>query len=178
MIPSFVMIKKLIGLFCLLLATLFFCGSIVAEEPEVAADIFKAKEKQEKILFGDLFRTRSRESFTGVMLANILIVDPQYRYLYIKPQEENLPRITVYLDKYTAFTKMKVGKLSRGSKKLLLEGDRIAVRVFIREGIVLADEVFLVDGEFGPKARFAKRKYTGSIKAGGAAPKKAKGGHN
>lgn len=147
-------------------------GNLKAEEtPTASPSSVKIKEKKEDITFSDLFRSNRNEAYIGVILANFIYIDPEYRFVFVKPQGGELPRITIYLDKKTGYTTMKAGKLGKGKKSMMLEGDRVAIRSFVKSGIVLADEVFLVEGDFGPKARFAKRKYTGTIGAGTGAKK-------
>ncbi len=164
---------KLIGV---ILFHFLFTATLVADEFTNEG----LSKKEDNVSFSDLFRDKQSEAYVGVVLANFLYIDPDYEYVYIKPQEEDLPRMTVYLDKLTAYSTIKVGKLGVGKKKMMIEGDRVALRVFVKNSIILADEVFLVDGDFGPKARFAKRKYKRSLsasKAAGASEKKSGGGH-
>ena len=173
MIPN---LKKMTRIF--LTAFFLLLASPLSAE-DAPADPFKVKEKIEEVSFSDLFRTHRDEAYIGVILANFIYIDPAYRFIYVKPQEGDLPRMTVYLDKKTSYSTIKVGKLGRGRKQMMLEGDRVALRVFIKSGIVLADEVFLVEGDFGPKARFSKRKYArpaGSGKVGEKSEEKKSGG--
>lgn len=166
-------------LFCIVLIILFFRPSSNVSAEDTSSDPFQVKEEIDEITFSDLFRSKQEEAYKGVILANFISIDPQYRFIYVKPREGDLPRITVYLDKKTSYSTIKVGKLGRGKKEMMLEGDRVALRVFVKNGIVLADEVFLVDGDFGPKARFGKRKYSrpaGAAKDGGKAEEKKSGG--
>jgi hypothetical protein len=139
---------------------------------DLSSDPFEQKEKLEEVTFSDLFRSRRNEAYKGVVLANFIYIDPEERFIYVKPQEDNLPKLTIYIDKKTLFSTMKLGKIGKAKKSMMLEGDRVAIRAMVKNGVILADEVFLVEGDFGPKARFAKRKYAPPPGAPGAAAKK------
>lgn len=167
-----------------ILLSLFINLSFDAVAEDLSIDPFKPKEKKEEISFSDLFRSRTNEAYKGVILGNFIYIDPKGRFIYVKPHEDNLPKLTVYIDNKTLFSTMKVGKIGKAKKNMMLEGDRVAIRAMIKHGIILADEIFMVQGDFGPKARFAKRKYVAAKPAGGAekkeekkAEKKSGGGH-
>lgn len=131
--------------------------------------------------FSDLFRSQSSSSFKGVILGNVLAATEHY--IYVKPLERDFGRMYIYLDDKTMFSKMINGKRQRGKKDNLIEGNRVAARVLVKEGIVLADEFFLVEGDFDPRSRYRKMSYAkkksgdGAEASHGAAKPKA-GGHH
>jgi hypothetical protein len=122
--------------------------------------------------FSDLFREQSKNAFKGVLLGNLIASED--RYLYFKAKEREISRMYIYLDPFTQFTKMIKGKRLNGKKTDLMEGQRLAVRVIIKEGIVLADEVFIVEGNFDPLSRYRKRVFVQSKKGEEGKDKKEK----
>jgi len=136
--------------------------------------------------FADLFRSQAQSSFKGVVLGNILALTDDY--VYVKPIERDLGRMYIYIDNKTMFSKMSHGKRQRGKKEYLIDGERVAARVLMKEGIILADEVFLVEGDFESRSRYRKLSYKkrksdedggaekGAASHGAAKPKS--GGHH
>lgn len=132
---------------------------------------------REATTFADFFRSQAKATFKGVVFANVISTTEDY--LYIKPKEKGLGRMYVYVDKHTEFSSMTAGKRKKAKKENIIDGQRIAVRVIMKEGIVLADEVFLVEGDFDQVSRYRKRVYRAAPKkeGEGGEDKKKEGGH-
>ncbi len=120
---------------------------------------FFSSEKEQILEYSDIIRDTSGVSYKGTVFANVVSVDPQYRFIFIKPKEFDLPRMYVYLDPLTRYTYSKVGFKKRSSVKRLLEGDRVAVRVFTKFGVIVADEVFYVEGDYEAPSKYERKVY-------------------
>lgn len=153
-------------IFISFIALLFFLPSclLFAEdkvpEPTPTSPKTENNNKKEALAleaskFSDFFRSQSKNGFKGVILGNLISVEKDY--LYVKPKESELGRMFVYLDSKTLYSKMSNGKLQNGKKEEVLEGERVAIRVVMKDGLVLADEVFMVEGDFDPRNRYRKR---------------------
>lgn len=123
--------------------------------------------------FADLLNKNSDSSYRGVVTGNIIGVDPRERYLFIRPKEQDLPRMYIYVDPRTRFTLSKLGLKKRTRFGTAIEGHRIAARVFMRQGVIVADEVFFVEGDFEPHSRYERKVFK---KAAPKTPEKAEGG--
>jgi hypothetical protein len=134
----------------------FSPGDIVLAEVE---HFFK-EESEKPLEYVDVVRASGGASYKGVIFGNIISVDPQYRFIFVKPKEFDLPRMFIFIDPLTRYTNSKVGFKKRSSYKRLLEGDRVAVRVFTKQGVMVADEVFYIEGEFEAPSKYEKKTYT------------------
>lgn len=154
---------------------------VSAEEHAVKSQVENAAEKEtalarEASSFADFFREQSKVAFKGVILGNVISITDEY--IYVKPREKGLGRMYIYTDKQTLYSEMSNGKRKKAKKEQLLEGLRVAARVIMKEGIILADEVFMVEGEFDSLSRYRKRVYKAVPKKEGEGGAKAKeGGH-
>ncbi|HMO18683.1 MAG TPA: hypothetical protein PKA63_10555 [Oligoflexia bacterium] len=170
------------------LVLIFFANLVLAEDTSGTLDyssssvpIYTTEDEvrsQARLLksFADFFRDKTGESYKGVLIGNILSLDADLRYLYFKPRDVELPRMFIYIDKKTIVTRASVGKRRRVRPQAMIEGARVAVRVFIKHGVIVADEVFLVEGEFEPPSRYEKKKFAAKAAPAGASEKKPEGG--
>lgn len=182
------MVKFSVTVSRLLLAMLILSGVFSSVSITEAEDLSFSTEDEDRALakklanFAEIFREKADQTYRGVLFGNILSVDPQHRFIYVKARERDLPRIIIYTDKKTIFTKSDVGFRRRVKPQAAIEGARIAVRLFIKQGVVLADEIFLVQEEFEPPSRYEKKKFAARSAAAPAAGEKKKeeggGGHH
>lgn len=116
---------------------------------------------------------------SGVFFGHIIYLDPEDRFIFAKPTDPKYPRSNFYLDPSTKISLDDGQQFKNAAPEDLVEGKKIAVRFFSQDRLMVADEVFLVPGEFRPeeylKARRKKFKAKRGAKA--KAPKKAAGGH-
>lgn len=168
--------------FVILAVYFFFFGFLTPFTEVVFADSetdsFFTTEKDHYLEYSDISRDSSGSAYKGVVFGNVISVDPEYRFIFIKPREFDLPRMFIYIDRMTAYTTSKVGFKKRSSFRNLREGDRIAVRVFARNGVIVGDEIFFIEGEYEPPSKYERKTYkaTAPAKAGGKVEKKS-GGH-
>jgi hypothetical protein len=121
-------------------------------------DFFESEEVK-PLTYSDIIRDNTGGSYKGVVLGNIISVDSKYRYIFVKPREDDLPRMLIFLDRYTGYTISKTGTRKRSSISRLLEGDRVAVRVFIKSGVIIADEIFYIEGEFEAGSKYERKVF-------------------
>lgn len=93
----------------------------------------------------------------GVFFGHILYVDPHERFIFARPTDPKYSRQSFYLDAATLFTRMEEGKAKAISKADLVDGDKVAIRYFARNELSLADEVFVVVGQFQPEVYQRRR---------------------
>lgn len=103
----------------------------------------------------------------GIFMGHLLHIDPQGQSIFVKPIKQDKPRRTFYLSDKTIFTEIESGdKRKKRRLENFIEGQKVAVR-YISEGqTFVADEVFLVKGEFQPKEYEKIRKKASSKKKG------------
>ncbi len=173
-------LNLLISILCL------FTQNILAEEKEekdstedTSVLIKENKSKNANSIetyYSELFREKAKEAHAGVILGNIIAVDDDSHYIYVKPKETGLGRLFVYIDSKTAITFEEKNKRKKLKISDLFEGDRVAIRSLAKYGIILADEIFLIKGDFEQKTKYAKKKISAASKPAGEKEKKS-GGH-
>lgn len=90
----------------------------------------------------------------GIYFGNISYFSAPRLVLTVDPIDVRLPRKTFFLDEQTKY------KLDDKRAKLedLRPGDKVAVRYFAEENLAVADEIFIVMGEFEPSKYRSKEK--------------------
>jgi len=156
----------------IILIIFLISSTVLAEELSFFGDDTSLSDASRES-FADLLNKNSDSSYRGVVTGNIIGVDPRERYLFIRPKEQDLPRMYIYVDPRTRFTLSKIGLKKRTRFSSAIEGDRIAARVFMRQGVIVADEVFFVQGDFEPPSRYERKIFQ---KAAPKTPQKAEGG--
>ncbi len=118
------------------------CVSAVAEEPSVPIDPPNSQPEESEVYT------------TGVIMGTLDSLDESGRFLAVRVPSEGSRRKTMYLDKQTQF--YRENKPSAASE--LLVGQKIAVKYIAEGSLLLADSVFLVEGEFEPEEYLKVRK--------------------
>jgi hypothetical protein len=135
-------------------------ATVCAEDPE-------ATESAENAAAGDTAEKEKEAKepnySAGLFFGHILSINPD-RSVFIKPSDRASARKTFYFDAKSRFSKFVEGKKKRAKPFELIEGSKAAVRFFADGGFAIADEVFLVEGEFKPELYSSRRK--GSKKKG------------
>jgi hypothetical protein len=158
------------------LVLIFALCSVEAETVSFFEDDFFKKEEQVFLDYPNMTRDPSG-AYKGVILANIISIDPKSRFLFVKPRERDLPRMYLFIDPLTRFSKSKVGTRKKSSIKSALEGDRLAARVFLKHGVIVADEIYLVEGDFEPPSRYERKEYKKAPPSVAAEKPSGGGGH-
>jgi hypothetical protein len=151
------LVSLISSIFCLILILAISCADAETAVSFFEDDFFK-KEEQVFLDYPSMTRDPSG-AYKGVIMANVISIDPQSRFMFIKPRERDLPRMYVFVDPFTRFSKSRVGTRKRTSISSVLEGDRVAARVFLKHGVIVADEIYLVEGDFEPPSRYEKKMY-------------------
>lgn len=130
------------GVLFVYLIFILFCVCAAAEEPARPKEPPEAQPEQSEVYTA------------GLIMGTLDSLDDNGRFLAVRVPREGSRRKTVYLDKQTQY--YKENKPSAASE--LLVGQKIAVRFIADGSLVLADAVFLVEGEFEPEAYLKARK--------------------
>jgi hypothetical protein len=109
---------------------------------------------------------------SGIFYGHISFLDPQQQAIVVTPIDKSLPRYQFHLDRKTVF---RIEKKKVPYSKLAL-GNKVAVRYFAENRRAIADEVFVVAGEFVPKDYLKKIKVKTKKEEGEGAAEK-EGGH-
>ncbi len=104
----------------------------------------------------------------GLFYGYLIQVDPNRAHVVVHPADERLPRKKFIIDRQTLFRFH--GK--RANYDQLQPGQKVAVRFFAEGALAIAEEIFVVVGEFVPH-QYRERKK----RAVGAAPKASGGSH-
>lgn len=119
-----------------------------------------------------------RVTSAGTYYGHIVDIEPDGVSITVKPIDPKLPRQRFYLDKQTKFRVD--GKVSKFQN--IFRNDKVAVRFFAEEKVALADEVFVVFGEFKPEDYKPKRRVmkrpAGQPKAPATTKGKESGSHH
>ncbi len=140
-----------------------FSSTAVAQDPPVAEGFASEKKEPEPI-------NKTLANSSGLYFGHVLFIQAG-RYIFVRPTDSEYSRKTFYLDSLTRYSKFIDGLRKRARSAELVEGQKVAVRYFAGEKFAVADEIFLVDGEFEPnkygkaKRRSKKRKSTKKDKA-------------
>lgn len=150
------------GLQLFFLAIVFLCtspvlSSVLAEEDPDAGTRGESSDGGTLRPQAETSAALQRESkggifSSGVFFGHIVFIDSGGRFLFIGPTNREFSRKYFYLDQKTRYTFVIEGRRKKRSFDDLIEGQRVAVRYFSRDRLAVADEVFVVFGEFEPGA--------------------------
>lgn len=90
----------------------------------------------------------------GIYFGNISYLSVSRLVLTVDPIDVRLPRKTFFLDEQTKYKL----EFKRAKINDLRPGDKVAVRYFAEENLAVAEEVFIVLGEFEPAKYRSKEK--------------------
>jgi hypothetical protein len=113
-----------------------------AEEDETEKRRSKPKKKKPSV-FG-----------SGTSYGNLLTIEKlkdDRGFLFVFASDPRIPRRSYYFDKRTKFYKVEERERSKITLDELVEGERVAISYIFQDHTYLADEVFLVIGEFHPQ---------------------------
>lgn len=110
----------------------------------------------------------------GVFFGHIITIDSDQRFVFVRPTNRSYARKHFYLDSKTLYTFMEEGKSRKKRLKDLVEGQKVAVRYFSRKNTAIADEVFVVIGEFKPEVYEKRRGARKSVKKKSSKEKSSK----
>ena len=123
----------------------------------------------------------ARQGFSGgLFFGHILFVDPEKKYVFIKPSDRHYPRKLFYLDRRTKVYLTGEGKRRKATVEELREGSKTALRYFSRDTLAVADDIYLVSGDFEPRLyqkQLAVKKKTEGEAGGEKKKAEAAGGH-
>lgn len=150
--------------FALFLLSLWLlsCAPFVSAQEEGITEGFGSEKKEPEPL------NRTLTNSSGLYFGHVLFIQPK-RYIFVRPTDSEYARKTFYLDSRSRYSKFVDGLRKRARSEELVEGQKVAVRYFSGESFAVADEVFLVNGEFEP-SKYGKSKRRSRRKK--AAPKK------
>lgn len=113
-----------------------------SEEEDNAKKERSKKEKKKPSVFG-----------SGMAYGNILLMrkfDEDTGFLFVLGNQRSLPRRSYYLDKKTKFYKVEDRERTNITRAELVDGERVVVSYIFQDRTYLADEVFMVIGDFHP----------------------------
>ena len=146
-----------------LVCFLAFVAGAAAEETE------EPPQETDEGVEGSESPTDARPDYSaGLYFGHVLAIVPG-KTVFVKPTDRSSSRRIFYLDSKSKITKFVEGKRKRAEDYELHEGRKIAVRYFADKTIAVADEVFLVDGEFKP-AMYSQARPKRKKGEGGHAP--------
>ena len=103
-------------------------------------------------------KLKDKEYSEGICYGHIIGLDARRGYIFVKPSVSRYPRRYFYLDKKTAYTIVQEGIRKKQKFENLVEGQRVVVRYFAQGGLALAEEVFVVAGEFQPPSAYREQR--------------------
>ena len=145
--------KLLLQIVVVVLAVHSYFPSIShAEKKKAVVKSTEAKSSKRK-------RRRVPVMTQGIYLGYLIYFDPSARYMFMLPEDKYVPRQSFFYDKKTRFSRFERKRRRRAKPSRIVEGQKLAVRYFSMDGVAVAEEVFIVDGEFNPYQYLKRKKH-------------------
>jgi hypothetical protein len=143
----------------LFLTAVTYCGIPTTLYAETATDE-QADSEQAPAAEDTKEQPKEPVQISGVYYGYIQEINPQRHFLFISPIDPALPRKMFFFDAKTIVTEDKIDK----EFSVLKQGHKVAVLYFGQDDLFVAEQVFIVTGEFEPKEYRRVRRKKGKSK--------------